>query len=103
MMKGHHEKAKKILLKAATANKTSLSGNSLEMLERETPDNVKSEATETEGEQVNSVTRTVTLIANISFLWFAIIFVYYGLNINAVYLSYWSKFTSYIVSHHDLF
>lgn len=41
--------------------------------------------------------RTVLALCNISYLWFATIFVYYGLNINAVYLEYWDKYVSYIV------
>jgi hypothetical protein len=43
-------------------------------------------------------TRAIFQIANISYLWFATIFVYYGLNINAVYLDYWDKYVSFIVS-----
>lgn len=47
-----------------------------------------------------STRHVVTMIAIISYLWFATIFVYYGLNINSVYLEYWDKYISYIVSDH---
>jgi hypothetical protein len=49
-------------------------------------------------EKTKTSLRVVLQIANISFLWFATIFVYYGLNINAVYLEYWDKYISFIVS-----
>ena len=98
-MKGFNEKAKHILLKASKANKTSLSENSLTLL------NEKVELRDEESEvsfgaaDSNKISmRAVLKIANISFLWFATIFVYNGLNINAVYLEYWDKYISFIVS-----
>lgn len=77
-------------------NKTSISENSLvklnEQIELQNEDDV------IKGESRGISIRVILQIANISFLWFATIFVYYGLNINAVYLEYWDKYVSFIVS-----
>jgi hypothetical protein len=37
-------------------------------------------------------------IANLAYCWFATVFVYYGLNLNSVYLEYWNKYINFIVS-----
>lgn len=42
--------------------------------------------------------RIVMQIANLSYCWFATVFVYYGLNLNSVYLEYWNKYINFIVS-----
>lgn len=42
--------------------------------------------------------RVIMQIANLSYCWFAIVFVYYGLNLNSVYLEYWNKYMNFIVS-----
>lgn len=42
--------------------------------------------------------RIVLQIANLSYCWFATVFVYYGLNLNSVYLEYWNKYVNFIVS-----
>lgn len=96
--KGKVEEAKKILLRASKINKTSLSENSLTELNaklvlQKTDDSVVADA---EGRKTS--VRVVLQILNVSFLWFATIFVYYGLNINAIYLEYWNKYISFIVS-----
>lgn len=44
--------------------------------------------------------KIVTQLVVTSFLWFSTIFVYYGLNINSVYLEYWDKYINFIVSFH---
>lgn len=43
-------------------------------------------------------TKIVMQIANLSYCWFATVFVYYGLNLNSVYLEYWNKYVNFIVS-----
>lgn len=98
-MKGRFEEAKKILLQASKANKTCLSENSCSILDKK-PKLIDSdeEIKSTDNSKRTSTTQIVLLIANISYLWFATIFVYYGLNINSVYLEYWDKYYSYIVS-----
>ena len=100
-MKGFNDEAKRILLKASKANKTSLSEDSLLKLEEK----LELKASEDEVEVKPTVIlkkktsmRVIMQIANIAYLWFATIFVYYGLNINAVYLEYWDKYVSFIVS-----
>lgn len=42
--------------------------------------------------------RVVMQIANLAYCWFAIVFIYYGLNLNSVYLEYWNKYINFIVS-----
>lgn len=81
-------------------NKTSLSENSIEMLDQkiEEPQEQEVAPNQDTDKSSTSSTKIVLQIANISYLWFATIFVYYGLNINAVYLEYFSKYVSYIVS-----
>lgn len=101
-MKGFNDEAKSILVKASSLNNTKMSQVSLQQL------NEKIEMQEAEAEAVrnssqNNTTkiwtpRVVLQILNISYLWFATLFVYYGFNINAVYLEYFSKYVSFIVS-----
>jgi hypothetical protein len=81
-------------------NKTSLSENSIEMLDQKIEEPKEQEVAPNQDTDKSSTssTKIVLQIANISYLWFATIFVYYGLNINAVYLEYFSKYVSYIVS-----
>lgn len=98
-MKGHNEEAKKILVQASKLNKGSLSESSLlkldENVELRGSDEDISQST---GEKHRTSFKALLHIANISYVWFATIFVYYGLNINAVYLEYWDKYISFIVS-----
>lgn len=100
-MKGHTDEAKQIILKASKMNRTTLSANSLtkltEQVELRDPDDEQNTNNETSSNNENNNKKTVLKIANLSYLWFATIFVYYGLNINAVYLEYWSKYVSFIV------
>lgn len=100
LTKGFNEEAKKILLKASKTNKTSLSEDSLlklnEKVELRDEDGSVSISSDKKSKKIS--TRAILQIANISYLWFATIFVYYGLNINAVYLEYWNKYVSFIVS-----
>lgn len=42
--------------------------------------------------------RALMQIANLAYCWFAVVFVYYGLNLNSVYLEYWNKYINFIVS-----
>jgi hypothetical protein len=54
-----------------------------------------------DGDEEDSKTiswKAVLTIANLSFCWFSSIFIYYGLNLNSVYLEYWNKYINYIVS-----
>lgn len=99
-MKGQNEEAKKILIQASRTNKTSLSESSLTKIDSlvEICD-VHEEPNEEVDVKWKTSARVIMQIVNISYLWFSTIFVYYGLNINAVYLEYWDKYTSFIVSH----
>jgi hypothetical protein len=92
-----NEDAKKILLKASAVNKTVISEDSLMKLNEKVELKDDDESLSDTGTHKTS-TRIVFQIAKISYLWFAVIFVYYGLNINAVYLDLWSKYISFIVS-----
>lgn len=74
-----------------------MSENSLERLSEQV-ELKDEEGDEKVAEARGTSLRVVLQIANISYLWFATIFVYYGLNINAVYLEYWDKYVSFIVS-----
>lgn len=101
-MKGYNGEAKSILMKASSLNNTKLSQVSLQQLNEKI---LKQEAQEeaARNNQQTNTTKTWTLrvtlqILNISYLWFATLFVYYGFNINAVYLDYFSKYVSFIVS-----
>lgn len=102
-MKGRKEDAKRILMKATKTNKTSLSVSSLSKLDQlEEPRNADDKPSGEADENTKTSYRLVLMIANISFVWFSTIFVYQGLNINAVYLEYWNKYVSFIVSvDHD--
>jgi hypothetical protein len=72
--------------------------NSLdEKIEMEKSSSENHEEKRAEGSQRVS-TRAVLQIANLSYCWFATIFVYYGLNLNSVYLEYWNKHINFIVS-----
>ena len=42
--------------------------------------------------------RIILQIANLAFCWFCCVFVFYGLNLNSVYLEYWNKYINFIVS-----
>lgn len=96
-MKNRNEEAKQILLKASKVNKTALSQDSLTKLNEKVELKDNDEVVYDSGTRKTSK-RVVLQILNISYLWFATIFVYYGLNINAVYLEYWDKYVSFIVS-----
>lgn len=82
-------------------NRTVLSSNSLKKLtenvEIRSDDNESSASGQTASGNKKSRKKVVLQIANLSYLWFATIFVYYGLNVNAVYLEFWSKYVSFIV------
>ena len=99
LMKGYNGEAKKILMQASKFNKTSLSENSLFKLDERVELRVSTESINQSASIKHKTSwRVILQIANISYLWFATIFVYYGLNINAVYLEYWDKYISFIVS-----
>lgn len=98
-MKGHNEDAKKILMQATKLNKTSLSQVSLFKLDEKVElRDSDGDISQTVDEKQKTSLRIVLRIASLSYLWFATIFVFYGLNINAVYLEYWNKYISFIVS-----
>lgn len=89
-------------MKASSVNKTKMSQVSLQQLNEKIEMKEAEEAAARTSAQTN-VTKTwtprvVLQILNISYLWFATIFVYYGFNINAVYLDFFSKYVSFIVS-----
>lgn len=98
-MKGKYEEAKKILLLASKINKSSLSENSCSILadQRKLKD-AEEESISNGATKGKCSFQVFLLIANLSYLWFATIFVYFGLNINSVNLEYWNKYVSYIVS-----
>lgn len=99
LTKKETKKAKEILEKASKLNKTALSENSILLLKvkaelRSSQEDLKVDSSKSQ----NNFRKTVQVLCIISYLWFATIFVYYGLNINSVYLEYWNKYVSYIVS-----
>lgn len=101
-MKGFNDEAKSILMKASSINKTKMSEVSLHQLNERIEMKEAEEAAARTSAQTD-VAKTWTLkvvlqVLNISYLWFATIFVYYGFNINAVYLDFFSKYVSFIVS-----
>jgi MFS transporter, OCT family, solute carrier family 22 (organic cation transporter), member 4/5 len=97
--------AKRILIHAAKFNKSTLSEHSLTELDSENfilkDDEEKVEISDEELRK--SRVKIVTQLVVISFLWFSTIFVYYGLNINSVYLEYWDKYINFIVSYHPIY
>lgn len=62
----------------------------------EMENNAKKSPVKTEGSMKYSK-KIILQIANLSYCWFATIFVYYGLNLNSVYLEYWDKYINFIV------
>lgn len=86
------------------ANKTTLSETSLYRLnERIEMKEAEEEIRRIEVKSGKTSWRVILQILNLSYLWFATIFVYYGLNVNAVYLDYWNKYVSFIVSKTNKF
>lgn len=107
-MKGHNQEAKMILLKASKINRTSLSESSISMLDEhvefeKSDDDLHPETSSHENQKRSENRKSLLILANVSYLWFATIFVYYGLNINSVYLEYWDKYISFIVSSAHFF
>lgn len=98
LSKGRHDDAKTILRKACKLNGTEMSAQTLNSLEEkiQMQNSNKSHSTERKSEKIS--TRAVLQIVNLSYCWFATIFVYYGLNLNSVYLEYWDKHINFIVS-----
>lgn len=102
LMKGFNDEAKSILVKASNLNNTKMSQVSLQQLREK----IEMQEAEKEAARINMranssktwTSRVILQILNISYLWFATLFVYYGFNINAVYLDYFSKYVSFIVS-----
>jgi hypothetical protein len=97
MSSGKNDEAKNILLKASKMNKSSLSETSLTMLNKKIELQPSEDEQIIESEKPKTNLRMILLIANISYIWFATLFVFYGLNINAVYLEFWDKYISFIV------
>ncbi|CRK94736.1 CLUMA_CG008236, isoform A, partial [Clunio marinus] len=97
--KGLNEEAKKILIKAAKQNGSSLSENSLMMFDEKIAvlnnSENDSESDDTQDSKISR--RAIIQILNLSYIWFSTLFVYFGLNINAVYLEYWNKYVSFII------
>lgn len=105
--KERNEEATKILWQACKLNGTVMSQQTLNSLHErieireEDSKAIKSIDNEAVGkgkwrEQISM--RVIMQIANLSYCWFAIVFVYYGLNLNSVYLEYWNKYMNFIVS-----
>lgn len=101
LSKGRRQEAKQILIKAAELNKTQLSESILTKLD-DVNLQLKSDDDEevNQNEQQTKSRKTIFMqLLLMSYLWFSTIFVYYGLNINSVYLEFWNKYVNFIVSH----
>lgn len=99
LSKGKHKDAKCILEKACKLNGTELNVQTIDSLNERiemqmSKDMNEKSAFERKGISMNAVMQ----IANLAYCWFATIFVYYGLNLNSVYLEYWNKYINFIVS-----
>lgn len=100
LSKGKRQEAKRILIKAANLNNTRLPETILSKLDDENLQ-LKSDEDEKVDENQRQIQSRKTIILQLllmSYLWFSTIFVYYGLNINSVYLEFWNKYVNYIVS-----
>lgn len=101
--KERHDEATKILWKACKMNGTAMSQQTLETLhERIEIKDEESKAMKSSNVRSNwrekISMRALMQIANLAYCWFAVVFVYYGLNLNSVYLEYWNKYINFIVS-----
>lgn len=106
LAKNRNQEAKKILLKAAKINGTTLTTESLKQLdekvEQERNDKLVVISLSSGGQQVNNEKQSINLgivlkVINLCFCWFANTFVYNGLNLNSVYLNLFDKYFSYIL------
>ncbi|CAG9808337.1 unnamed protein product [Chironomus riparius] len=100
LSKGKHEEARKILNKACKFNRTKMSVQTLSSL-NEKIEMQKSKDTNgniaDDSEWMKKISLKIVMqIANLAYCWFAVIFVYYGLNLNSVYLEYWNKHVNFI-------
>ncbi|CAO1437133.1 unnamed protein product [Diamesa serratosioi] len=106
LAKNRNQEAKKILLKAAKINGTTLTTESLKQLdEKVEQERVKKQEEITlssSGQKVHNDKQSINAaivfkVANLCFCWFANTFVYNGLNLNSVYLNLFDKYFSYIL------
>ena len=106
LAKNRNQEAKKILLKAAKINGKTLKIESLKQLDEKVEQERNKKLVEislsSAGEQVHDEKQAINLtillkVANLCFCWFANTFVYFGLNLNSVYLNLFDKYFSYIL------
>jgi hypothetical protein len=107
LTRGNKMEAKQILLHAAKINNTSISQASLAELDKKNialKDDEENDVVISDDEIRSSKMkkRMILQLVVISYLWFSTIFVYYGLNINSVYLEYWNKYYNFIVRIHNI-
>jgi len=102
LSKGKHEKAKNILNKACKLNGTEMNVQTLNSLNEKIEMQKSKDTNEyvaDDSEWMKKISLKIVMqIANLAYCWFAVIFVYYGLNLNSVYLEYWDKHVNFIVS-----
>lgn len=106
LAKNRNQEAKKILLKAAKINGTTLTTESLKQLDEKVEQEKNEKLVEISltsgGEQIPNEKQSINItilfkVANLCFCWFANTFVYFGLNLNSVYLNLFDKYFSYIL------
>ena len=102
LSKGKYEEAKKILHKACKFNGTEMNVQTLNILNEKIEMQKSKETsgnTADDSEWMKKISLKIVMqITNLAYCWFAVIFVYYGLNLNSVYLEYWNKYVNFIVS-----
>lgn len=102
LSKGKHEEAKKILNKACKFNGTEMNVQTLSSLNEKIEMQKSKDANGNiadDSEWMKKISLKIVMqIANLAYCWFAVIFVYYGLNLNSVYLEYWNKYVNFVVS-----
>ncbi|KAG5672758.1 hypothetical protein PVAND_002855 [Polypedilum vanderplanki] len=97
LSEGRHEDAKIVLRKACKLNGTEMSVQTLNSLDEKIQmQNSNNNTLESASKSEKISIRAVLQITNLSYCWFATIFVYYGLNLNSVYLEYWNKYINFI-------
>ena len=87
-----------ILKKAAKINKVEFSRKILDMLETENSGDSEEISKEVPRSQESLKSKIVWRVLNLSYCWFTVTFVYYGLNLNSVYLNAFNKHFNFIFS-----
>lgn len=90
---GQNAQAKKILLEAAESNGIEFSAEALKSL-----DSKEISIEDTSDVKQNLTRKIIWRVLNLSYCWFTVTFVYYGLNLNSVYLSSFNKYLNFIFS-----